>query len=256
MSGSAVAKAVDDAVEIITGDVDAPVFLTCEHASERLPEGFSWPEGDTRLRGTHWAYDLGARAITLELAAALRASAVLARFTRLLADPNREEQHADLFRTHADGEPVFLNAALSEDEKERRIVGYHRPFHAAVDAALGRVRAPTLLSIHSFTPNYQGEQRTVEIGVLFHHDEPEARALGAALTPVFPRVAYNEPWSGLVGLIYSAERHATAHGRIALELEVRQDLAEDAAFRARLVRELAAYFSSSRGMSSAKLQGR
>ena len=256
MSASSLSIAADDAVEIVSGDVDAPIFLTCEHASERLPEGFSWPEGDARLRGTHWAYDLGARAITLELAAALHASAVLSRFTRLLADPNREEEHADLFRTHADGEPVMLNAALSVEEQTRRIVGYHRPFHAAVDAALARVRAPTLLSIHSFTPNYQGELRTVEIGVLFHHDEPEARALGAALSHAFPHVAYNEPWSGLVGLIYSAERHATAHGRIALELEVRQDLAENPAFRARLVAVLADYFSSSRGMSSAKLQGR
>lgn len=249
-------RIVEEAVERVVGDRDAPIFLTCEHASERLPEGFSWPEGDARLAGTHWAYDLGARAVTVALAEALSASAVLARFTRLLVDPNREEEHADLFRTQADGEPVLLNAALSRAERMRRIEGYHRPFHAAVDAALAATRAPVLLSIHSFTPNYQGERREVELGVLFHHDEAPARALGAALSAALPRVAYNEPWSGLVGLIYSAERHATQHGRIALELEVRQDLAEEPAYRARLVDVLARYFSSSRGISSAKLQGR
>ena len=52
---------VDEGVERVVGDVRAPVFLTCEHASQRLPEGWSWPAPDRRLVGTHWAYDLGAR---------------------------------------------------------------------------------------------------------------------------------------------------------------------------------------------------
>jgi len=235
---------VEEAVErIVQTRADAPVFLTCEHASQRLPAGWAWPEPDRRLIDTHWAYDLGAREITLELAEALGASAVLSRFTRLLADPNRDEHHDDLFRAFADGEPVLLNHGLEDDDKQRRIEGYHRPYHAAVDAALTAVRAPILFSIHTFTPVYQGAVRDVELGVLFNLDEAPARALGDALAARFERVAYNEPWSGRMGLIYAAERHATAHGRAALELEVRQDRATDPQYRARLVRELAAFFT-------------
>ncbi|MDB4991047.1 MAG: hypothetical protein JWN04_6225 [Myxococcaceae bacterium] len=231
------------------GARSAPVFLTCEHASQVLPAGWQWPASDLRLVGTHWAYDLGARELTLELSAALGASAVLSRFTRLLADPNREESHQDVFRTLADGAPVLLNAGLEAHEKARRIAGFHRPYHAAVDTALAAVDAPLLCSIHSFTPLYidddgRGQSRDVELGVLFNRDEADALALGALLARHFPKVRYNEPWSGRMGLIYSAERHADKHGRRALELEVRQDRAVDAAYRAQLVRVLAEFFRS------------
>ena len=238
---------LSEAVELVSGSRDAPVFFTCEHASQRLPDGWSWPEHDRRLLDTHWAYDLGAREITLALAHELGASAVLARFTRLLADPNREETHDDVFRTLADGEPVLPNSALDEADKARRLVGYHRPFHAAVDAALAAVDAPLLFSVHSFTPLYQGERRQVELGVLYNRDEADALLLGARLAQHFAQVAYNEPWSGRTGLIYSAERHANQHGRLALELEVRQDLAVDPQYRAALVRVLADFFRGSEG---------
>jgi predicted N-formylglutamate amidohydrolase len=236
----------DEAVELIVGQRDAPVFLTCEHASQRLPAGWTWPVPDLRLLDTHWAYDLGAAVLTRELAASLQASAVLSRFTRLLVDPNREESHDDVFRTLADGEPVLLNVGLEDDDKQRRIVGYHRPYHAAVDAALGAVAAPLLFSVHSFTPLYQGQPRDVELGVLFNRDEADALQLGEALARRFPKVAFNEPWSGRAGLIYSAERHASKHGRLALELEVRQDRAVDPAYRGELVRVLSAFFRSPR----------
>lgn len=227
------------AVEELAGAREAPLFLTCEHASQLLPEPWRWHARDERLVGTHWAYDLGARELTLELAAVLGASAVLSRFTRLLVDPNRDEEHGDLFRAHADGEPVLLNASIADDERARRIAEYHRPYHAAVDGALVASDAPVLLSIHSFTPRYQGEVREVELGVLFNHDEEHATLLGQKLAQHFPQVAYNEPWSGRLGLIYAAERHAERHGRRALELEVRQDRALDPDYRAALVRAIA-----------------
>jgi predicted N-formylglutamate amidohydrolase len=233
---------VSDAAEVVRGQREAPAFLTCEHASQRLPAPWRWPKHDYRLIDTHWSYDLGARELTLELARELAASAVLARFSRLLCDPNRGEEHADTFRSLADGEPVLLNTGMTPADRERRIVDYHRPFHTEVDAALAAVDAPMLFSIHTFTPLYQGEPRSVEIGVLFDREEREAHELGAVLSEQFQRVAYNEPWSGRAGLIYSAERHSQRHGRLALELEVRQDLAVDPAFRARLVPVLARYF--------------
>lgn len=237
---------VSEAVEVVHGAPSAPVFLTCEHASQRLPEGWSWPEPDLRLVDTHWAYDLGAREITLALARELGASAVLSRFTRLLADPNRDPAHDDMFRALADGQPVLLNTGLDEADKQRRIEQYHRPYHEALDAALARVHKPLLFSVHSFTPLYQGEPRAVELGVLFNQDEDHALELGSLLARHFPRVAYNEPWSGRSGLIYAAERHATKYGLCALELEVRQDLAVDPAYQARLVPVLASFFRSLR----------
>jgi predicted N-formylglutamate amidohydrolase len=228
-----------EAFERVTGAGHALVALTCEHASERLPQGYALEPADAHLTGTHWAFDLGARELTLELASALVAPAVLSRFSRLLVDLNREEHHPDLFRRQAEGREVALNRALSDGERTHRITTYYRPFHAEVDVMLAESSAPLLLSIHSFTPLYEGQVRDVQLAVLFNHEQARAQALGEALRAHGFDVRYNEPWSGQAGLIYSAESHAERLGRVALELEVRQDLACDVAYRSRLVRALA-----------------
>ena len=57
-----------DAVEILEGDDHARVLLTCEHATNRLPEPWVWPEADLRLVDTHWAIDLGVADVTRKLA--------------------------------------------------------------------------------------------------------------------------------------------------------------------------------------------
>lgn len=232
---------------VVEGRVDAPVFLTCEHASQRLPEPWRFQGSDERLIGTHWAYDLGAREIALDLAAALDATAVFAEFSRLLVDPNRSEGSPDLFRACADGEPVLLNQGLSEEERKLRLARYHRPYHEAVDTALRDSKAPLLMSIHTFTPVYEGAVREVQLGVLYDEYEEHAFALGEALSHRLPAVAYNEPWSGKDGLIYSAESHARKRSRVALEIEVRQDLAVDAAYRAQLVPVLAEHIRKKYG---------
>jgi len=226
-------------VELVAGRADAPVVLTCEHASEALPAGWRWPEEDRRLVGTHWAYDLGARAITLELAAALGAPAVLATFSRLLVDPNRPEDSPTLFRAEAEGAPVALNQAIDAAERERQLAGFYRPFHAAVDRAVAACAAPIVLAVHTFTPLYEGQPRQVELGVLFDREDALCAAWVAELSAAGHDCRPNEPWSGKAGLIHVAATHADRHGRRAMELEVRQDLAEDPAFRARLVPELA-----------------
>ncbi len=211
------------------------VVLTCEHASAALPAPWRWPPGDAALRPTHWAYDLGAADLTRELADDLNAPAVLSTFTRLLVDPNRAEGHDELFRRHAEGgRPVALNATLTPADADARLRRFYRPFHAAIDAAVGSSAAPVVLSIHSFTPVYDGKRRDLEVGVLYDEADALGEGLHARLQQAGFRTERNAPYSGKAGLMYSAHHHATVHGRDALELEVRQDLAVDAAFRARL----------------------
>jgi predicted N-formylglutamate amidohydrolase len=219
---------VNAAVEVIEGDADARVLLTCEHASNRLPAPWAWPEADRWLVDTHWALDLGVADVTRHLAAAIHAPAALARFSRLLCDPNRPFDSDTLFRTVADGHPVQLNQALTHEERRQRIDATHHPYHAAVDELLGRYRHAMVLSMHSFTPVYEGgPPRPMEIGVLFDRDEALALTLAEGLAREGWQVALNEPYSGRAGLIYAAERHAVHHGRAALELEIRQDVATD-----------------------------
>ncbi len=231
----------DEAYEFISGSVDAPVFLTCEHASERFLHPWSLDGHDARLAGTHWAFDPGAREIVHELAALLDAPAVLARFARLIIDPNRDLASPTLFRSDADGFPIHLNLGISDDDRRERIERFYLPYHRAIDAALARCSAPLVFPIHTFTDEYEGTRRHMEVGVLFDEEESLAERLRDALLDAGFVVAMNEPWSGKDGLIYSAERHARNHGRRALEIEARQDRAMRPEFRARLVPVLASF---------------
>src|SRR5262249_15286085 len=112
-SADPVQSHVDDHVEVVcAGEGQARALFTCEHASERLPDPWRWASDDEWIRGTHWAYDLGAADLARELALELDAVAVLSRFSRLLADPNRPEHSPDLCRASAEGRAIQLNAAL------------------------------------------------------------------------------------------------------------------------------------------------
>ncbi|TFH29504.1 MAG: N-formylglutamate amidohydrolase [Myxococcales bacterium] len=232
-----------EATEEIDGDFDSRLVFTCEHASAELPEPWQWPTDDRWLVDTHWASDIGAAAFTRRVARLIHAPAVLARFSRLLIDPNRPLDSDTLFRQNADGRTVCLNAGLLEAERARRIECCYRPYHAAVSAMVQRSRGDTVFSIHTFTDNYEGDARVLEVGVLFDHDEEPARRLTLHLAEAGFHVLENEPWSGKAGLAYSPVRHAQEFGRCALEIEVRQDLIVQEPFSARLAEALVGFFS-------------
>jgi len=231
------------AVEEIDGDFGGRLVFTCEHASAELPAPWIWPERDHRLVDTHWASDIGAAAFTRRVAQLMNAPAVLSRFSRLLIDPNRPLDSDTLFRENAEGGMVHLNEALLETERKRRIDRFYLPYHAAVSAMIERSQGDTVFSIHTFTDNYEGAARVLEVGVLFDHDEGPAHRLVRHLEQAGFHVAPNEPWSGKDGLAYSAVRHAQEFGRCALEIEARQDLIIDDSFAARLAEALASFFS-------------
>ena len=232
-----------DAAEEIDGDFNGRLVFTCEHASPRLPEPWMWPEEDRWLVDTHWASDIGAAAFTRRVARLMNAPAILSRFSRLLIDPNRPLDSDTLFRQNADGRTVHLNEALLDAERVRRIDRFYRPYHAALSAMVERSRADTVFSIHTFTDTYEGDARTLEIGVLFDHDEEPAERLVRHLEQAGFHVLRNEPWSGKAGLAYSPVRHAQEFGRCALEIEARQDLIVDESFAARLAEALASFFT-------------
>lgn len=232
---------LEEAYEILGGRLDSKLFLTAEHAEQRIPKGFSFAPEDEHLLGTHWAYDIGVADTMRELSKELDSLGVLARFSRLLIDPNRAEHEDELFRAEAEGGPVMTNVRLDDAERARRLEQLYRPYHQAIDGLLERSSAPIVFSVHSFTPVYEGRPRAMELGVLFNHETELAERLRHHLAAAGFIVAMNEPYSGALGLIYSAESHAERHGKRALELEIRQDLAVDRRVRARIIGGIAAF---------------
>ena len=221
------------------------VLLTCEHASEALPRPYRWSSGDAaRLLGTHWAFDPGAADCTRELARELGCLGVLSTFSRLLIDPNRPLASSTLIRSHCDGAAVELNDGIDEADRDWRLWRMYVPYHMAIGKAAEACDPTLILSIHTFTENYEGERRDFEVGVLCTSEAQErvAKKIQIQLASAYGfDTRLNEPWSGVDGFMYSADSLAVARGPgqcTAIMLEVRNDLLTDPEWRARFVSAL------------------
>lgn len=217
-------------VEPGTGpDALTDLLLVCDHAQNRVPDeigDLGLPSGDM---GRHIAFDIGARGVTLGLAAALGAPALLSTVSRLVIDPNRGEDDPTLVMRLYDGSIVPGNRRVTSGDVARRIAAYHRPYHAAIDAALDTVLArggvPAIVSIHSFTPQLRGRPwRPWHLGLLWDRDDRLMRPLAARLEAEPDLVVGdNEPYSGqLRG--DSMWRHGTNRGIAHILVEIRNDL--------------------------------
>ncbi|WP_034855027.1 N-formylglutamate amidohydrolase [Sinorhizobium sojae] len=235
--------------EIIKGNPAKGLVLLADHAMNRLPPEYDrlgLPEGAFER---HIAYDIGIEPLTRQLSAALDAPAVLGCFSRLLIDPNRGEDDPTLIMKISDGAIVPGNHPIAEEEWQRRLNRFHRPYHQAVSQTIAEVaatggRAPLVISLHSFTPAWKGVARPWHAAVLWDNDPravfPLIERLEAAGDIV---VGNNEPYDGALrgDTMY---RHCMAPGIPHALIEVRQDLIADdagvAAWTERLAPILAA----------------
>jgi len=218
----------------------SPWVLTCEHATNRLPFPVPRDRVLRRVLTSHWGWDIGAASLTRELARRIGAAAIAGRWSRLLVDLNRPVTDDTLMRCEAGGVRIPWNDGLSAAAVEKRVLDYHAPFHAEVDRVILRhvVRGfrPTLIAVHSFTPRLGAQRRAFDAGILFTDHDRHARRLGRVLRGAGLRVRYNEPYSGLLGMMYSIDRHGRHHGLTNLELEFNQALFENPRSVARLAR--------------------
>jgi predicted N-formylglutamate amidohydrolase len=217
--------------EYVHGDERAGLLLLCDHARNSVPKEY----GDLGVPAAqferHIGYDIGARAVTLELAKRLDVPACLSTFSRLLIDPNRGEDDPTLIMRLSDGAVVPGNAKADASERQRRIELFHKPYHDLIDSTLDMMVAaaapPVIISIHSFTPVWRGVPRPWHVTVLWDSD-PRAVApmLGGLRVQEDLVVGDNEPYDGALenDTMY---RHATKRGLAQALLEIRQDLISD-----------------------------
>lgn len=215
---------LNDAVEFCGRPRPGAILYTCEHASNRVPRPLRPNALDRSLLAMHWGYDIGSAWLTRELVRLGRDTGVLARASRLVVDLNRNPDEPTYILRDTHEGPVSFNASVSAAEAEGRTARFFTPFHDAVRARLALTQPRLLFSIHSFTPVWRGEPRSVEAGVLFDQHDDVAARLVTTLNDAGLRTEANAPYSGKDGLIYSAQRHGTTHGVAYLEIELRQDL--------------------------------
>jgi predicted N-formylglutamate amidohydrolase len=217
-----------DSFEEIAGNRGGGLLLLCDHASNRVPPEYGTLGLPTAELERHIAYDIGAAALTRELAARLDAPAVLSCFSRLLIDPNRGADDPTLIMRLSDGAVIPGNAGVDAAERERRLARFFRPYHAriaeALDDMLRSGRTPAILSIHSYTPVWKGTPRPWHAGVLWDRDPRLAVPLIEALrAEAGMHIGDNEPYDGALknDTMYL---HATSRGLPHALIEVRNDL--------------------------------
>jgi predicted N-formylglutamate amidohydrolase len=212
-------------------DPNNKVVITCEHASNDLPEEYSWSENDRRyFINEHWGLDIGAYEMAKALAAELKCVMVHSLYSRLLIDTNRSIVADTLFRRIGDGREVDLNKDLTCEEQQKRIRKYYLPYYEALREVSLKIRPAYVLSIHSFTSDYQGELRPMEVGVLHGLDSTDfALKLNRGMEIKGYNSEVNKPYDGVTtmgtvkSLIFS--RHPTnAHG---VTFEFRNDILSD-----------------------------
>lgn len=241
------------AFEVINANAVCGIFITCEHASQRLPPPWRWPVEDAHLLDSHWAVDLGARELALELAAQLSCCALLCRFSRLLVDANRELDNPTLMREYAErGLPVVLNRDITEEERQKRLDRCYLPYHRELESRLRSNLKPggLVFSVHSFTDTYRPTDepvspRNMEAGLLVDKEEDLALEIKKALDEEGVDIRINEPYNGkggLVDLMHSDPSLAPSYRYLAIEC--RQDLVTQKEWRSKMAVALSAAFLS------------
>ena len=214
---------------LIDGDRRKSLVLVADHAGRELPDEYgSLGLPDTEF-DRHIAYDIGVAGVTERLAAILGVPAVMARFSRLLIDPNRGEDDPTIIRQLYDGTVIPGNYPMDASEREKRLDRFYRPYHDAVAALVASVaeaagKAPFIFSIHSFTPRMQGLDRPWHAGILWDRDDRAVKPLLRMLSadPLLV-VGDNEPYDGALRGD-TMFRHAIVNGYAHALIEIRQDL--------------------------------
>jgi predicted N-formylglutamate amidohydrolase len=215
------------AYEIVDAAASGPWVVSCDHASNAVPD---WLGGELGLDASdmerHIAYDVGAAGLARALGQRLESPTILARFSRLVIDPNRGEDDPTLVMRLYDGSIIPANRRIGAAEVGERLDRLYRPYHAALGGLLeGRAQA-AVLAMHSFTPQLKGRPpRPWHVAVLHSHlDNGLALALLRRLRAEEDLcVGDNEPYNGhLPG--DSIDRHALRPGRPNVLVEVRNDL--------------------------------
>ena len=217
---------------VLNGTSNAPVLLVCDHANRRLPRALGDLGLDPIARRSHLAWDIGAGEVTRRLADALSATAVLAGYSRLVVDLNRDLLDREAFLAWGDGVAIPGNRGLSDAARAARADAVYRPYHRAIHGEIRRLaaagRIPAMLAIHSFTPVLDGKSRPWELGVLWDADRRIADILIPALSDAGFVVGDNEPYSGRSPQDFTIDHHAEAAGLPHAGIEIRQDLVADA----------------------------
>lgn len=207
------------------------IVCVADHASNFVPEDVEL--GVPReLLDTHIALDIGTEGVADRMARRHAIPAHIATVSRLVCDFHRTEDADGVVPTSSDGHLVPGNIGA---DIEKRLERFHRPYHDALGKWLEAANPELIVALHSFTPKLESkpmEERPWEVALLYNEDNSAAVHAIRLFREEGLHVGDNEPYSGK-DLNATMDRHAEAHGRHYLTVEIRQDLISTEADQAR-----------------------
>lgn len=231
-----------DDIEVIEPASVRPIIIVCDHAGHRVPAELAGLGISPQNLRRHIGWDIGAAAISRELARLLGAKAILNHISRLVIDANRRPYSETSIPEISDGCIIPGNERLSRDQIRKRIALYFLPYHRRIAHSIAAFRrrgmVPALISVHSFTRRLNREDRPWDIGVLSSTDKRLAAPVLDALRRTDLLIGDNQPYSGQRQFGYTVTFHGQRTGLPHVMFEVRQDeieRAEEARGYARLL---------------------
>jgi len=201
------------------------LILTCEHGGNEIPEQFVdlFSKADEVLN-SHRGYDLGALDL-FKYFQKLSDFSIASTNSRLLIELNRSIGKPDLFSE--------FTQRLSNLEKEEIIKEFYLPYRNAVEnhiaEIIGRGETVLHLSIHTFTPIFNGEVRNADLGLLFdpsiYIEKKICEHLKTELIATSPnlRVKFNYPYLGTADGFTTYLRTKYPDNYTGIEIEVNQN---------------------------------
>jgi predicted N-formylglutamate amidohydrolase len=202
------------------------LVLTCEHASNALPSTYKTHFKDYKHRlQTHEGYDIGAFEVfkTLEHFAHF---SYYYPWSRLLIEVNRSLKHPYLFSS--------ISKPFDDNERELLVTEFYKPYRyqiqKEIEKLIGRGELVLHLSVHSFTPILNGNERSAEIGILYNPQRSAEKEfsvkLQKELKQQFPqyKIRKNYPYLGLADGFTTSLRKQFKKNYLGIELEINQKL--------------------------------
>jgi predicted N-formylglutamate amidohydrolase len=216
-------------VRILRENGTSPFVLTADHAGKLIPRRLGLLGVAAADLERHIAWDIGIAGVTERLSAALDATAALQTYSRLVIDCNRDPSWPSAMPVVSEFTPIPGNNDLPDQDRAARVAEIFRPYHdrieALLDARMAAGRRTVLVAMHSFTPVFKGEPRTIEVGVLYFRRTKLAEIMLDLLrTEADLTVGENAPYALTEDSDYSIPFHGERRGLEHVEIEIRQDL--------------------------------
>jgi predicted N-formylglutamate amidohydrolase len=223
----------------------SPFLLLGDHAGREIPRSLGRLGLVNAALDLHIAWDIGVAGLGEVLAMEMDACFIRQAYSRLVIDCNRRPGTAEQVPQVSDGVVIPDNAALTASDLAARQDEIYQPYQDAIAAELDRragAGRPTLLvSLHSFTPVFQGHVRPWPLGVLHRGDSRLSdRMVELLRRDLGDAAGDNEPYR-MDDTDNTVPLHADPRGLDYLELEVRQDLIADAAGQAQMAMRVAGW---------------